>query len=72
MLNDIELGKPAPPVPWAFAVELWKLYHATATNDQTLEQIARRGGFGYQEIYYIMRRYQKMLADEKNRKARGA
>jgi hypothetical protein len=63
MLPD-ENGKPTPPIPWALAVEIYKLYHEVCSNDQTLEQIASRGGFGWPEIQSIVKRWHKKKTEE--------
>lgn len=39
----------APNVPWRFAEKAYETYRAKFGNDQSLERIAERGGFGWNE-----------------------
>ena len=42
------------PLPWAVAEAIWEhLYNVLYPNYQSLERIAQRGGFGYDEIEYM-------------------
>ena len=55
MRNDIERHLPAPTIPWSLAEEIYKVYVELFGDSQSLEEIARRGGFAYGEIYELMK-----------------
>lgn len=42
-----------PPIPWALAEAIWKGYAKLGGDDQPLEVVDRRGGFGWDEVAYI-------------------
>lgn len=46
-------GYPAGFVPWAIAAQAYKVY-AVRHGDQSLEQLAQRGGFGWLELAALL------------------
>ena len=46
-----------PPIPWRLAEEIYAVYHDVYGNDQTLERLAERGGFGWGEIPVFRKDY---------------
>lgn len=39
-----------PPIPWSLAERIYEVYREMYGNDQSLERLAQRGGFGWCEI----------------------
>jgi hypothetical protein len=42
-------------IPWWLAEEAYKVYAKKYGNDQSLERIAERGGFGREELLWLLR-----------------
>jgi hypothetical protein len=42
-------------IPWWLAEEAYKVYSAHFGNDQSLERLAERGGFGREELLWLLR-----------------
>ncbi|MFA5132906.1 MAG: hypothetical protein WC444_06295 [Candidatus Paceibacterota bacterium] len=42
-------------IPWWLAEEAYKLYVKEGGRGQTLERLAERGGFGREELIYLIR-----------------
>lgn len=57
--GDSFAGRPAYKkrctIPWWLAEEAYAYYHATYGNQQTLERLAERGGFGREELLLFLR-----------------
>ncbi len=43
-------------IPWWLATEAYVYYVERFGNDQSLERIAQRGGFGRKELLWLLRR----------------
>ncbi len=48
-----------PDIDWITAEEIYVLYLSLYGNDQTLEKIAERGGFGWSETSHMVAEYRK-------------
>lgn len=46
-----------PPIPWSLAERIYFVYHDLFGNEQTLERLAERGGFGWAEIPFLRKDY---------------
>ena len=42
-------------VPWAVAEAAYKVYAVKYGKDQSLEMLAKRGGFGWSELVWLLR-----------------
>lgn len=45
-----------PWIPWALAERIYELYallYPGSANDQSLERLAQRGGFGWREVAFL-------------------
>lgn len=51
-------------IPWAIADEAWKAYHQRWRNDQSVESIAERGGFGWSEMDTLLPGWREMVLKE--------
>lgn len=49
-----------PPITWKVARLVYKMYNSS----QSLENIAKRGGFGWDEVAYMFREYEKFEGDQ--------
>ena len=41
-----------PDIPWSLAEEIYEKYHVLY-HEQTLERLAERGGFGWEEVKHL-------------------
>ncbi len=48
-----------PDIDWATAEKIYEMYKYLYTDEQSLETIASRGGFGWAEVEEIQKRYTK-------------
>jgi hypothetical protein len=48
-----------PDIDWVTAEKIYVLYKALYTNEQTLERIAERGGFGWDEVKLMVKKAKK-------------
>lgn len=48
-----------PSIPWALAEEIYRVYSALYGTSQSLEIMASRGGFGWDEIPFIAKEYHR-------------
>ena len=48
-----------PPIPWKLAEEIYQIYSSLYGTDQTLERLAERGGFGWEEVAIIGKAYRR-------------
>ena len=46
---------PACTIPWWLAEEAYKVYSAKYGTQQSLERLAERGGFGREELVWLLR-----------------
>lgn len=46
-----------PAIPWSLAERIYEVYTDVCGQDQTLERLAERGGFGWAEIPILRRDY---------------
>ena len=58
-------GKPS--IPWTLAEEIYKDYAEVFGGDQSLERVAERGGFGYDEIEVFMQHWHDKRKRERQR-----
>jgi hypothetical protein len=47
---------PAGQVPWYVAEKAYEYYSQLYGNDQSLERLSQRGGFGWDELVSLLRR----------------
>jgi hypothetical protein len=47
-----------PPIEWEEAEKIYKIYYCLFGNIQSLEEIAKRGGFRYSEVEYMKKEYE--------------
>jgi hypothetical protein len=52
-----------PDIDWVTAEKIHVMYKALYTNGQSLEKIAKRGGFGWREVSYMTK-----MTDKKKRR----
>ena len=48
-----------PKIPWSLAETIYKVYKDLFGNDQSLERLAERGGFGWSEVSIFYERHRK-------------
>lgn len=48
-----------PPIPWSLAEEIYRVYSNLYGNEQSLERLAERGGFGWDEITHMTKTYKR-------------
>ena len=54
-----------PAIPWSIAEEIYERYRVVfPTVDQSLETIAKRGGFGWGEVEYLWKRRGKAVKED--------
>jgi hypothetical protein len=46
-----------PDVDWTTAEEIYKMYSYLFGTEQSLDRLAERGGFGWEEVSIIVKRY---------------
>lgn len=48
-----------PPLPWHVAEEIYRVYSDLYGSDQSLERLAERGGFAWEEISHMTKVYKR-------------
>ena len=47
-----------PPIEWSEAEKIYQIYCCLFSDYQSLERIAKRGGFGYREIECLKKKHE--------------
>lgn len=56
-----------PSVDWETAEEIHKMYEAPYPNGQTVERIAERGGFSYNEVTDMLKLLRERRREQRRR-----
>ena len=54
-----------PSIDWTTAQEIYTVYSCLHGTGQSIERIAERGGFGWAEVPWLLKRHQEIVRDQR-------